>query len=120
MGLAIPEYETLLLVIQLYNKLNFLKKELCILKKTFLCPYIKIKHFENIKFNFKDWKLTLNKLFFENSLPQLWILNKIQYIPKNEKQTIVYVFVISSTVKYYIINKLEAYCKNNFINVEII
>jgi hypothetical protein len=116
----ISDYETQLLVMKLFKEINILKKELYILKKNVIVPYIKIKHFENIKFNFKDWKLTLNKLFFENYLPQMWIINKIQYIPKNKKQIIVYVFIISITVKHFIRRKLETYCNNQFINVQII
>jgi hypothetical protein len=114
----IYNFETQLLVIQLFNKLSILRKELHILKKNVLYPYITIKHFENIKYNFKDWKLTLNKLFFENHLPQMWIINKIEYIPKNKKQIIVYVFIISVAVKQSIIQKLESYCNNHFENVE--
>jgi hypothetical protein len=115
----ISNNETQLLVKQLYNEIKILKKELYILKKNVICPYITIKHFENIKFHFKDWKLTLNKLFFENLIPQMWIINKIQYIPKNNKQIIVYVFVISSAVRHSVIQKLESYCNNHFENVNI-
>jgi hypothetical protein len=108
-----------MLVIKLYKELTLLKKNYYILKKNLLSPYITIKNFQNINFHFKDWNLTLNKLFFENYLPQMWITKKIQYKPKNNKQTIVYVFVISYSVKQHIIKKLLTHFHENACNVTI-
>jgi hypothetical protein len=113
------ETQLTLLVIKLYNEVTLLKRNYNILKKNLLYPYITIKNFQNLKFNFKDWNLTLNKLFFENYLPQMWITKKIQYVPKNKNQVIVYVFVISQSVKQHVIKKLSLYCNEHLFNVTL-
>lgn len=92
-------------------------------------PYITIKKFENIMFanNFKiennsmnktdEWNSTLNELLFENLIPQMWVIDKIYYVPINNKQVIVYIYVISHTIKNIMIKKLNEYCQKNFKNV---
>jgi hypothetical protein len=105
---------------KLQNEINFLKKEFNILQKFFKTPYVTIKKFENIHYDgINDWNLTINTLFFENLIPQMWIINKLKYVPANKKQIIVYIYLISHTVKKCIVNKLIKYCSYNFHNVSI-
>jgi hypothetical protein len=73
---------------------------------------------ENNSMNKTDeWNSTLNELLFENLIPQMWVIDKIYYVPINNKQVIVYIYVISHTVKNIMIKKLNEYCQKNFKNV---
>jgi hypothetical protein len=107
------------LLMFLQIKILQIEKQLSDFNKIFKKNYITIKGFENLhNLKITEWKLSLQKLFFKNDIPLMWILNSIMYCSKNNK-VIVYVYLISNPVLVFVKNKLINYVKEKFTNVSI-
>lgn len=106
----------------LWNTILELNLKVRKLKKIISNNYITIKDFNNLSgINISNnYKYTLNTLFFANNLPQMWIIDSIQYQSKNSERKIVYVYVLSHAVKNFCVKKLKKhvfnYC-NNWVTI---
>lgn len=97
-----------------------LKNELYkINKSVYYIPYLKICGYENLpNYKSKEWQSAFQTLFYENNLPQMWIIKSIIYpCPKKSPNVIVYLFLLSDTVKNVTKRKLSTYILNHFKDI---
>ena len=107
---------------QLNSKLYNLQKQINLLTKQISTNYITISGLEFLYLsdNFDNsCKSKINFLFFENNLPQMWILNCLEYGTKHSTKKIAFVFLISNSVSNYVKHILKIFLAKHYVLMSI-
>ena len=107
---------------QLNSKLYNLQKQINLLTKQISTNYITISGLEFLYLsdNFNNsCKSKINFLFFENNLPQMWILNCLEYGTKHSTKKIAFVFLISNSVSNYVKHILKIFLAKHYVLMSI-